>query len=182
MKLDLELIKSFKTSIGTYKKVLVTTHHTYYVNEKECDENGNTFMFRNDDGMLVSSNHFASSNFSDSIMGSEIEFMSKNCYKNLKLMLENDYELISDCANLSDDPLNRDEESFNVYLCHDEMNFIAIGHEDDYIIRYKVKGDIDKAKELIKEWSFKNYQDEPQNRDVFFEGSQIELLQVLKLK
>jgi len=184
MKLDLDLIKSFKTSIGTFKKTLVTKHHAYYVNEKECDENGNTFMFRTEDGMLVASNHFASSHFLDSLNEREIEFISKSCYKNFKLMVENDYELISDCATVGEDPLERDEEAFNVYLCPQEMNFICIGIEDDYIIRFSLKDgiDIEEAKRRVSDWSAKNYKDTPQNRDVFFEGNQIELLQVLKLK
>ena len=55
--------KEIKTELGTYIKSLITNEFTYYVNPNECDENGNTMMFRNSSDELVSDNYFAFSDY-----------------------------------------------------------------------------------------------------------------------
>jgi len=64
------------TILGEYQKMLVTTDFTFYCNPEEGDENGNTFMFRNNPFELVSNNYFASQGFFDALANEEIVWES----------------------------------------------------------------------------------------------------------
>jgi|TARA_R110000851_G_scaffold281736_1_gene435203 hypothetical protein len=64
------------TILGEFKKMLVTTDFTFYCNVEEGDDDGNTFMFRNNPFGLVSNNMFASQGFLEALANEEIVWES----------------------------------------------------------------------------------------------------------
>lgn len=80
----------------TFKLALIVENFVYYVDEEECDENGNTMMFRRGNFELVSNNYFATADLMETLgkihSGKlQPEFISGNMKENMQLLAESGY-------------------------------------------------------------------------------------------
>ncbi len=152
----------------TYQKTMVCDDMTFYVNAEECDDNGNTCAFYND-GTLASSNIFANHEFFQRLYVGDYEWISEDALENLKLILEQDGEEISDCAYLNDDPIDRE---FTVYVSPIEDSFISISRENDVIITHQLTDDMDELLKMEKTIDIVKSEldpsENPVSRDLFF--------------
>ncbi len=141
---------------------------TLHLNAEECDDNGNTCAFYND-GTLASSNIFANHEFFQRLYVGDYEWISEDALENLKLILEQDGEEISDCAYLNDDPIDRE---FTVYVSPIEDSFISISRENDVIITHQLTDDMDELLKMEKTIDIVKSEldpsENPVSRDLFF--------------
>jgi len=156
----------------TYHKTMVCDDMTFYVNAEECDDNGNTIAFYNN-GELASSNIFANNEFFQRLFIGDYEWISKDALENLKLILEADGIEISDCAELYDDPIDRDcleEDVYTIYIAPNEDSFIAVSRENDVIVTFPLTDDMDSLVKMDKtiEISKRNGYEDSAPRDLFF--------------
>lgn len=80
----------------TFKLAVIAENFVYYVDEDECDENGNTMMFQRGNFELVSNNYFATNDLMETlgkIHRGELqpEFISDDMMENIKLLAESGY-------------------------------------------------------------------------------------------
>lgn len=76
--------KTIVTSLGTYHRALETSHHIFYVNHEEGDENGCCKMF--DRKMnLISDNYFAYVGLTQALESGEYTWMSKTMTENVNI-------------------------------------------------------------------------------------------------
>ncbi len=156
----------------TYQKTMVCDDMTFYVNAEECDDNGNTCAFYND-GTLASSNIFANHEFFQRLYLGDYEWISEDALENLKLILQEDGEEISDCAELYDDPIERDcleEDVYTLYISPNEDSFIAVSQKNDVIVTFPLTDDMDSLVKMDKtiEISKSDGYETSSPRDLFF--------------
>ena len=130
-------VKSIKTSVGTFKKTLVTSKHIYYINEKEEDDDGYVMMFNKEDKLILD-NFYATNYFFEDLQTSKHEFISKSAKENLIITVDETHQKISD----SDVELNFDNKQrmFSIYF-NDLNIFFAIHKKTIY--RFCIIGDME---------------------------------------
>lgn len=156
----------------TYHKSMVCEDMTFFVNAEECDDNGNVCAFYND-GELASRNIFANHKFFERLYAGDYEWISEEVIENLKLILEADGEKISDCAELYQDPIERnllEEDVYTIYISPNEDSFIAISQENDVMVTFPFTDDMDSLVKMDKtiEISQSNGYEDSAPRDLFF--------------
>ena len=122
-----------KDTLGTYKKALVTESYTYFVNFEESDENGAVKMYRTDTGELFSNNYFAYIGLMEDLETSSYIYISEEMKLNFNMVIEEDYEEITDSIELID---FEDGFEYTVYVNEDNNVFFAKAGE--VVHRYKL--------------------------------------------
>ena len=163
--------------MGTFHKALVTPEFTYFVNYEEGDDNGNTKMYRNSTGELVSDNYFGCEDCIRALFEDEHIFISKESKENIPLMVEADFTLINSEVELAEDDST---STYNVYV-NDEGNiFVAVCGKNFF--RYKLTKEIssmseeEKFKVLSYCLCLVDSDDEVTLSDVFMQGEFVELI------
>jgi hypothetical protein len=166
--------------MGTFHKALATPDFTYFCNYEEGDMNGNTKMYRNSDGTLVSDNYHGGQDFMRALQEDEHIFISNECKEELPLIAEAEMTEITGEVFLGD--FDGDEE-FTVYVNEEETHFFAVSESKKHILRYKINKAI---KDLTKEekeatlyYRYSNLATEEMEvefDDIFMEGKHIELI------
>jgi hypothetical protein len=165
--------------MGTFHKALVTPDFTYFVNYEEGDMNGNTKMYRNSNGELVSDNYFGGEDCIRALLEDEHIFISKEAKENIHLMAEAEMEMITDSVGLNHD---KSEDEFGVYINEDENIFVAVSIDQKKVFRYKLTKPIEdirkENREDVLKYRYANLTEglEVQFDDVFMHGEFVELI------
>jgi hypothetical protein len=167
--------------MGTFHKALITTDFTYFCNYEEMDMNGNTKMYRNSDGTLVSDNYFGGQDFIRALKEDLHIFISNECKEELTLIIESEMTEITDSVELCDFDVNED---FTVYVNEEQTHFFSVSEDEKHIIRHKITKSIkDLTKEEKEATLHYRYSNLSTNEmevgfdDIFMEGKHIELIE-----
>jgi hypothetical protein len=179
-KITKDTLKIETEFMGTFHKALVTPDFTYFCNYEEGDMNGNTKMYRNSDGTLVSDNYHGGQDCMRAMEEDEHIFISDYAKENLHLVIEAEMEEITDSVGLSHD---ESEDEFTVYVNEEKTHFFAVSTDKKKVFRYKITKAIkdlsQEEKEATLHYRYSNLAtDEMQVEfdDIFMEGKHIELI------
>ncbi len=135
--------KSITNWNGRYPRVMETDTFVFFVNFKEGDDNGNTFMYRKEENhlSLVSDNYFASVGLMEEFQeGNEI-WMSPSMKKERKLQIEEFIPLVKEYIQLSHkcdlgerfNELEQEIEEYHVTLPEHDVCLFLEGKFAEYL-------------------------------------------------